>query len=149
MTAGGKYRIEVSGSGKAAEEASGSGKAAEEASGSGKIVEYTFSIGKPEVSEDVTGRYIICGAVTYPGQKKSYTFKAEQSGQYRITVGNMGSGSRVKMFLYSSLGDKIGGSDELGNGDSVTAELTEGQGYQLQLTQSSGTGGYTITVARE
>lgn len=129
MTAGGKYRIEVS--------------------GSGKTGEYTFSIGKPEASEDVTGRYIICGAVTYDGQKKSYTFKAERSGQYRFTVGNMGSGSRVKMYLYSSLGDKISGADELGNGDSVTAELTEGQGCQLQLTQNSGTGEFTITVARE
>ena len=129
MAAGGKYRIEASGSGKAGE--------------------YTLSIGKPEVSEDVTGRYIICGALTFSGQKKSYTFKAERSGQYRITIGNMGSGSRVKMCLYSSLGDKIGGSDELGNGDSVTAELAEGQGYQLQLTQVSGAGEYTITVAVE
>ena len=129
MTSGAKYRIEASNSGKAAE--------------------YTFSIGKPEISEDITGRYIICGATAYSGQKKSYTFKAERSGEYRFTVGNMGSGSRVKMYLYSAMGDKISGSDELGNGDSVTAELTEGQGYQLQLTQSSGTGEYTITVARE
>ena len=129
MTAGEKYRIEVSDSGKSGE--------------------YTFSIGKPEASEDVTGRYIICGAVTYPGQKKSYTFKAVEPGQYRFTVGNMEGAGRVKMYLYSALGDKISGSDELGNGDSFTAELTEGQGYQLQLTQSSGTGEYMITVARE
>ena len=53
------------------------------------------------------------------------------------------------MYLYSAMGDKISGSDELGNGQSVTVELTEGQGYQLQLTQSSGTGEYTITAARE
>ena len=129
MTAGEKYRIE--------------------ASDSGKSGEYTFTIGKPEASEDVTGRYIICGAVTYPGQKKSYTFKAVEPGQYRFTVGNMEGAGRVKMYLYSALGDKISGSDELGNGDSFTAELTEGQGYQLQLTQSSGTGEYMITVARE
>ena len=129
MTEGGKYRIEACSSGIAGE--------------------YTFSIGKPETSEDVTGRHIICGAVTYPGQKKSYTFKAERSGKYRITVGNMERGNRVKIYLYSSLGDKIGGADELGNGEHVTAEFDEGQGYQLQLTQISGTGEYTITVARE
>jgi UMF1 family MFS transporter len=56
MTSGAKYRIEASVSGKAAE--------------------YTFSIGKPEISEDITGRYIICGATAYSGQKKSYMFKA-------------------------------------------------------------------------
>ena len=129
MTSGAKYRIEASNSGKASE--------------------YTFSIGKPETSEDITGRYVICGATAYSGQKKSYTFKAGRSGEYRFTIGNMGSGNRVKMYLYSAMGDKISGSDDLENGDSVTAELTEGQGYQLQLTQSSGTGEYTITAARE
>ena len=129
MTSGAKYRIEASNSGKASE--------------------YTFSIGKPETSEDITGRYVICGATAYSGQKKSYTFKAGRSGEYRFTIGNMGSGNRVKMYLYSAMGDKISGSDELGNGQSVTVELTEGQGYQLQLTQSSGTGEYTITAARE
>ena len=51
MTSGAKYRIEASNSGKASE--------------------YTFSIGKPETSEDITGRYVICGATAYSGQKQA------------------------------------------------------------------------------
>ena len=163
LAAGSRYRIEVSNSKELK---------------SGKEVEYTFSIGKPEVTEDVTGRAIICGALTYSGQKKSYTFKVSESdtfkvsgaepgaesesdtfkvseagsmvsgsGLYRFTVGNMESGRRVKMYLYSSLGERIGGADDLEGGDYIEAELTEGQGYQLQLTQVDGTGEYTITVA--
>ena len=159
LAAGSRYRIEVSNSKELK---------------SGKEVEYTFSIGKPEVTEDVTGRAIICGALTYSGQKKPYTFKVSESdtlkvsgpesesdtfkvseagsmvsgsGLYRFTVGNMESGRRVKMYLYSSLGERIGGADDLEGGDYIEAELTEGQGYQLQLTQVDGTGEYTITVA--
>ena len=159
LAAGSRYRIEVSNSKELK---------------SGKEVEYTFSIGKPEITEDVTGRSIICGALTYSGQKKSYTFKVSESdtlkvsgpesesdtfkvseagsmvsgsGLYRFTVGNMESGRRVKMYLYSSLGERIGGADDLEGGDYIEAELNEGQGYQLQLTQVDGTGEYTITVA--
>jgi len=155
LAAGSRYRIEVSNSKELK---------------SGREVEYTFSIGKPEVTEDVTGRAIICGALTYSGQKKSYTFKVSgesdtfkvsgeesesesdtfrvsEAGLYRFTVGNMESGRRVKMYLYSSLGERIGGADDLEGGGYIEAELTEGQGYQLQLTQVDGTGEYTITVA--
>ena len=129
MAAGKKYRIE--------------------AACSGKTCRYGFSIYRPEASRDVTGKSIICDAVLYEGQKKAYTFKAAQSGQYRITVGNMDDDCRVKLYVYSSLGDKISGEDDLGNGDSVTAEFAEGQGCQIQLTGSGGTGSYTITMAKE
>ena len=154
LTAGKRYRIEVSNS---------------KNLNSGREVKYTLSIGQPEVTEDVTGRSIICGALTYSGQKKSYTFKVSESdtfkvsgaeaesdtfrvsesgsGLYRFTVGNMESGRRVKMYLYSSLGERIGGADDLEGGSYIEAELTEGQGYQLQLTQVDGFGEYTITVA--
>ena len=132
LTEGRRYRIEVSNS---------------KDLNSDKEVEYTFSIGSPEVSEDVTGRSVICGALTYTGQKKSYTFKAARTGRYRFTVGNMESGRRVKMYLYSSLGERIDGADDLEGGSYIEADLTEGQGYQLQLTQVSGFGEYTITVA--
>ena len=128
MAAGKKYRIE--------------------AACSGKTCRYGFSIYRPEASRDVTGKSIICDAVLYEGQKKAYTFKAAQSGQYRITVGNMDDDCRVKLYVYSSLGDKISGEDDLGNGDSVTAEFAEGQGCQIQLTGSGGTGSYTITMAK-
>ena len=53
----------------------------------------------------------------------------------------------MKMYLYSSLGERIDGADDLEGGSYIEADLTEGQGYQLQLTQVSGFGEYTITVA--
>ena len=55
----------------------------------------------------------------------------------------------VKMYVYSQLGDRLEGADEMRSGDSVSVILKEGQGYKIQLTQLSGTGNYTITMVKE
>ena len=115
----------------------------------GKIGEYALAIGKQESSSDITGKCIVPGAVTYKDQKKAYSFTAAESGKYRITIGNMDEGCSVKMYVYSQLGDRLEGSDEMRSGNSVSVIIKEGQGYKIQLTQLSGTGNYTITMVKE
>ena len=129
LTAGGKYRID--------------------ATQSGKTGEYELAIGKQEPTTDITGKCIVPGAITYAGQKKAYTFTAAESGQYRFTIGNMDEGCSVKLYVYSQLGEKLAGTNSLGSGEAVAVELKEGQGYQVQMTQQSGTGEYTLTIVKE
>jgi tetratricopeptide (TPR) repeat protein len=115
----------------------------------GKIGEYALAIGKQESSSDITGKCIVPGAVTYKDQKKAYTFTAAESGKYQITIGNMNEGCSVKMYVYSQLGDRLEGADEMMSGDSLSVILKEGQSYQIRLTQLSGIGNYTITMVKE
>ena len=120
-----------------------------DAAQAGKAGEYTLAIGKQEPSSDISGKCVVPGIVTYKDQKKTYTFTAADSGKYRITIANMQDGSSVKMYVYSQLGDRLEGADEMSSGDSLSVILKEGQNYQIRLTQLSGTGNYTITMVKE
>ena len=115
----------------------------------GKIGEYALAIGKQESSSDISGKCIVPGAITYRDQKKAYTFTAVESGKYRITISNMEDSCSVKMYVYSQLGDRLEGADEISSGDRMSVIFKEGQNYQIRLTQQSGTGNYTITMVKE
>lgn len=111
--------------------------------------EYDLRIGKQEAPEEIDGKCIVPGLITYKDQQNIYTFRAADSGEYKITVSNMDDECMVKMHVFSQLGDRLEGSDDLWSGDSVTVILKEGQSYKIQLTQLSGISGYTITMRKE
>ena len=111
--------------------------------------EYDLRIGKQEAPEEIDGKCIVPGLITYKDQQNIYTFRAADSGEYKITVSNMDDECMVKMHVLSQLGDRLEGSDDLWSGDSVTVILKEGQSYKIQLTQLSGISGYTITMRKE
>ena len=111
--------------------------------------DYTIDIGKQTLAADVGGRNIIPGTVTFTDQRQSFIFRAGRSGEYRFTVANMEEDCRVKLSVYSSLGDEVASLEDMGSGDDLTAELLEGRGYQIRLTQLSGTGPFTITMVAQ
>lgn len=133
----------------ASSDGDGSGSGGSGASQSGGLGEYTLRLSRPSASEDITGKNIIAGEITYKDQRNTYRFTAPGDGNYRVTLGNMPDGCRFRLYLYDSLGYKVGGDDSLESGDSVTVELTGGQAYEIQLTQSRGTGEYTLTMCEE
>jgi hypothetical protein len=53
------------------------------------------------------------------------------------------------MYIYSQLGDRLEGADQMSSGDSLSVILKEGQSYQIRLTQLSGIGNYMITMVKE
>ena len=110
---------------------------------------YTVNIGKQTLAEDVNGRNIIPGEISYQDQRQSFMFRAGSSGEYRFTVANMEEGCRVELSVYSALGDRLVSSQDMSSGDELTCELTEGRGYQIRLKQLSGTGPFTITMAAQ
>ena len=120
-----------------------------DASQAGKNGEYTLAIGRQEPSSDISGRCIVPGAITYRDQKKTYTFTAAESGMHRVTIGNMDESCSVKMYVYSQMGDRLEGADEMSSEDRLSVMLKEGQNYQIRITQLSGTGNYTITMVKE
>ena len=136
--------VASSGDGDAGDSGSGSGS-----SQSGGLGEYTLRLSRPSASEDITGKNIIAGEITYKDQRNTYKFTAPGDGNYRVTLGNMPDGCRFRLYLYDSLGYKVGGDDSLESGDAVTVELAGGQAYEIQLTQGRETGGYTLTLCEE
>ena len=111
--------------------------------------EYTLRIGKPSPVEDLTGKNIAAGHVTYKDQRNTYKYTAAADGRFLFTIGNLPDGCRLGLDIYDSLGFKIGGEESIGNGSPVSAELEAGQAYEIQVTQRSGKGGYTLTVRED
>lgn len=110
---------------------------------------YEIKLGRQAAAEEITGKSIVSGRVAFEGQKIVYTYVAEESGRYVVTPANMPDDMRTKIFIYDSLGYKIGGGEDLCNGESVTADLEAGQSCQIHLFQSGGAGRYTVTIVRE
>ena len=111
--------------------------------------EFTLRLGKPSLPEDLTGRNITAGHVTYKDQRIVYKYTSGPDGRFLFTIGNLPDDSRVGLDIYDSLGFKIRGEESIGNGGSVSAELEAGQDYEILVTQRSGKGGYTLTVRED
>ena len=111
--------------------------------------DYTLKVGKPLPPEDLTGRNITSGFVTYKDQQNVCRYTAGTDGRFRFTIGNLPDGIRMGLDLYDSLGFKIGGEESIGNGGSVSADLEAGQDYEIRVTQRSGKGDYTLTVRED
>ena len=111
--------------------------------------DYTLRLGKPLPPEDLTGRNITAGFVTYKDQQNVCKYTAGTDGRFRFTIGNLQDGIRMGLDLYDSLGFKIGGEESIGNGGSVSVDLEAGQDYEIWVTQRSGKGEYTMTVRED
>ncbi len=110
---------------------------------------FTLRLGKPSLPEDLTGKNITAGHVTYKDQRNVYKYTSGPDGRFLFTIGNLPDDSRVGLDIYDSLGFKIRGEESIGNGGSVSAELEAGQDYEILVTQRSGKGGYTLTVRED
>lgn len=113
---------------------------------SGKLGEYEIRIGRQNPAADVTGRSVLGGEILYNDQKIVYNYTTGEPGRYQFTLGNMPESLRTKLLIYDSLGFKVGGSEELGNGGLVEADLESGKAYQIQLIQSEGSGRFSLTI---
>ena len=111
--------------------------------------DYTLRLGKPSPPEDLTGRNIAAGSITYADQRNIYKYTAGAGSPFLFTIGNLPDDSSLRIDIYDSLGFKLGGEESIGNGGSVSAELEVGQDYEIQVTQRSGKGRYTLTVRED
>ncbi|MCC8129418.1 MAG: hypothetical protein LIO51_05715 [Clostridiales bacterium] len=105
---------------------------------------YIMSIGKQNETHGLTTSTSITGGITYDGQENKYTFTPTASASYEISANGMDSSFKVKVTVYDALGYTVE-SDTLQN-ESFTAELSAGETYTIVVSQSSGTGSYTLAV---
>lgn len=109
---------------------------------------YTLSIGKQQPKQDVTGRNSISGSITYVDQQNIYTYVPSSNGEYSMSVHDMVSEFKIKLYVYDPLGYKIAGDSGLRDDGSITAELEAGNTYQIVVSQYSKNGDYTLRISR-
>lgn len=111
--------------------------------------EYTLSIGKQTPTVDITNQKTVNDSITFVDQNNVYTFTSSATGKYRFTLCGMENEFKVKLYVYDSLGYKVGGDYGLRSGESVSVNLENNQTYEIHLTQYSKVGNYSINIARE
>ncbi len=110
---------------------------------------YTLALGKQQVTQDITGENSIYGDITYIDQKNIYIYTPSSTGEYVLSLHNMSSGFFVKLYIYDSLGYKVGGGSGYGNDNKITVELTESETYTIHIIQYNNAGSYNVNISRE
>jgi len=107
---------------------------------------YTLTIGKQQATQDLTEKNAVSGKITYRDQKNNYIYTPSSTEEYILSLYNMINGFSVKLYVYDSLGYKVGGCSGAGNGYKLTVKLTEGETYTIQLIQYSNMGSYDMDI---
>lgn len=111
------------------------------------VGDYTLVIGKQKPTQNITGKSIVTGKITYTNQKDIYMYTPSYSGEYKFLFSNMVNGFEVGMDIRDSLDYKVGGAAGLGNEWWVKAELEKGETYMIYVTQYIGSGEYMFKIS--
>lgn len=99
-----------------------------------------------------TGRLVnfmtYSGSINGSDESNTYSMTASTSGDYRFTLSNMVNGFEVKLFVFDSAGNKIGGYSGVGNNDGITCLLDKDNTYSIKVASYTGTGDFVLTVGQ-
>ncbi|MCI8408422.1 MAG: hypothetical protein HFJ09_04010 [Lachnospiraceae bacterium] len=88
------------------------------------------------------------GTINSEKQTDSYELATSISGLYRFYMSDMVNGFEVKVYVYDSAGNEIGGTYGLGNNEGITCELEKKNNYTIKVMNYSNTGNYTLNIAQ-
>lgn len=108
---------------------------------------YILSIGKQQATIDISGQTKISDNIAYTDQQIVYTYTPSVSGEYTISLQDMMSGFRVKLYIHDSLDYEISGTYGLENNDEITAELTADKTYTIYLIQYEEYGNLSLNIS--
>lgn len=108
---------------------------------------YVLSVGKQRPTIDISGKTDISGNIVYTDQQNIYTYTPSETGEYTISLQNMLSGFKVKLYVYDSLNYEISGTYGLENNGEITAELTAGKTYTIYLIQDEKYGDFSMNIS--
>lgn len=110
---------------------------------------YTMNIGKQQAAQDVSGQNYIRGNIKHTGQENVYIYTPYSMGRYKLQLNGLVNGFRVNLFVYDSLGYKIGGMYAMGNEDEIIVDLMAETTYRITVSQYSGSGDYEVQILQE
>lgn len=88
-------------------------------------------------------------SIAEDNESRQYSLTAPVSGIYYFGLSEMVNGFKVKLYIYSADGTKIGGDSSLGNGSGIKCELNQGDTYTIEVLSHSNTGEYTLTIGQQ
>lgn len=110
---------------------------------------YTLTVGQPKEIVEVTSREVVHDSIEYIDQVNEYTFIPSISGVYRFDLNDMVNGFNVKLYIYDSLGYRVGGYSGVRNGDGATVEMVADAAYTIRVEQYSDLGEYTLMMGKQ
>ena len=106
---------------------------------------YELVIGKQKPRSTLEENVNFTDEITFVDQINYYNFTPSKSGTYVFQLSGMQNSVEMNMFVIDSLNYTLG-SNKYGvaSGESITATLTAGETYTIEVTQYNGTGSYTL-----
>ena len=89
---------------------------------------------------------VLTSTFTYDDQVIEYTLTPAVSGYYRIWFTEIYSGNVLDVYVLNALGEKVKYSTYIVNNEGITAELTGGETYTIQVKQRTGLFSYQLNV---
>ena len=114
------------------------------------LSDHTF---KAYDEKDFTGEAVdflrYSGKISKSDPEDVYSFKAPETGVYRLEVSDLVSGFTITMTLYDAGGYRLERAYGATNGEGITFSLTEGETYKVTLSAYSGSGKYQFFIGQQ
>ncbi len=91
----------------------------------------------------------VSGYIASDGQKDPYPFTPGISGIYRFFFSDVADGTDFRLSILSSGNELLKSDYNLDDGDGLTAALTGGKSYIIQVEQYRNTGSYTLNFGKQ
>lgn len=88
------------------------------------------------------------GAINGNDSTDVYSLTAPTSGYYHFDLSDMVNGFSVKLYVYDSTANRIGGYAGVANGRGITCRLEKDCSYSIKIMSYSGTGNYTLSIGQ-
>lgn len=111
--------------------------------GTGK---YTLLIGQQKAPVDLTGYTSIADSIEFNGQTNYYTYTPAVSGEYRLYISQINSGTKVSIFIYDDEGYRLTYDSHVSRNEGLNVTLTAGMQYSITVEEYEGYGEYTFCI---
>ena len=108
---------------------------------------YTVEIGTPSAPVEMKNDMAVVDQIDYNYQFKTYIFKVEEAGNYRVAISGMDYYSSVNMKIFDADGEEIDYDSSVYNNDGLTIfDAAPGSTYTIRVYESYYLPAYTISI---
>lgn len=92
---------------------------------------------------------VVAGTFTQTGEEHVYTLTAANAGVYRLWFSEIYSGNDVDLYIYDSVGTRIGYNTYCGNDEGCTVTLEAAGVYTVKVSQRRGLCSYNLNLGMQ
>jgi hypothetical protein len=108
---------------------------------------YTLSIGKQKPTLNITNNMIITDSIEFCYQENKCFFISDRDGDVEFLISDISSDNYFTMKVLNNLKEPVYSDNYFYNSNSFTLyDVKKGDTFEIQIAQSTGYSGYTLTV---